>query len=80
MARMTVTVPAQLLEAADAAVAESGLANRSRLVQAALRAYLRELRDERLAMEAAKLDSSEEEALAEEGLVAANEAWEEGDA
>lgn len=68
MARVTVTVPVSLLEAADAALGESGLENRSRFVQAALRAYLRELRGARLAAQAALLDAAEEEDLAEEGL------------
>ena len=79
MSRVTVTLPDWLLAEADAMLELSGQANRSRLVQAALRSYLREARDQRLAAEAAKLDPAEEEALAEEGL-AAVDAWLEDEA
>jgi len=80
MARVTVTLPETLLAEADAILEHSGQANRSRLFQAALRSYLREARDQRLAAEAAKLDPIEEEALAEEGSAVAEEAWLEGEA
>ncbi|MFU8888844.1 MAG: CopG family ribbon-helix-helix protein [Trueperaceae bacterium] len=80
MARVTVTLPEKLLAEADAILEHSGQINRSRLVQVALRSYLREVRDQRLAAEAEKLDPIEEEALAEEGSAAAEEAWFEGEA
>jgi Arc/MetJ-type ribon-helix-helix transcriptional regulator len=79
MSRVTVSLPERLLAEADAMLAHSGQANRSRLFQAALRSYLLEVRDQRLAAEAAKLDPAEEEALAEEGL-AAFDAWLEDEA
>lgn len=79
MARVTITVPEPLLAEADAALEQSGQANRSRLFQAALRSFLREARDQRLAAEAAKLDAAEEEALAEEGL-ASVDAWSDDEA
>lgn len=66
---ITVAVPDDLLREVEAL--QPG--NRSRVVQEALRSYLKQLRRERLEHEAAQLDLAEEEALAEEAPVAGNE-------
>lgn len=73
--RMTITVPETMVKEAEALLAQGGNLNRSRLMQDALKLYLRQLKTQRLEAEAAKLASTEEEALAEESLAAVNEVW-----
>lgn len=73
--RVTITLPDDLLRETDAWLADSGQENRSRLMQVALKAYLKGLRRHRLAAEAQKLATDEEEALAEEALGASNDVW-----
>lgn len=69
--RITVTVPEALLQEVE----KLQPANRSRVVQDALRAYVRHLRRERLRQEADKLDLATEAALAEADTAAGNEVW-----
>lgn len=69
--RITITVPDTLLAEAEALRSE----NRSKIVQNALRLYIRHLRRERLRREAEKIQPAEESALAEEAMAAGNEVW-----
>ena len=69
--RITITVPDTLLAEAEALRSE----NRSKIVQNALRLYIRHLRSERLRREAEKIQPAEESALAEEAMAAGNEVW-----
>ncbi|MBS3934238.1 MAG: hypothetical protein KGZ35_07770 [Truepera sp.] len=69
--RITITVPEGLLVEAEQLKQDK----RSRILQDALRVYVRHLRRERLRREAEKLDQDEEIELAESALVAGNEVW-----
>jgi hypothetical protein len=71
--RITITVPEELLMAAERLKPDK----RSRILQDALRVYVRHLRREQLRREADRLDLDEEVALAESALAAGNEVWEE---
>ncbi len=69
--RITITVPEGLLIEAEQLKPDK----RSRILQDALRVYVRHLHQERLRREAEKLDRNEEIELAESALVAGNEVW-----
>ncbi|MBS3966538.1 MAG: hypothetical protein KGZ60_04710 [Truepera sp.] len=69
--RITITVPEVLLFEAE----QLNPDKRSRILQEALRVYVRHLRRERLRREAEKLDRDEEIELAESALAAGNEVW-----
>lgn len=73
-ARVTISVPADLLEMVEDLVADEG-ASRSEWIQEAIRQRIRALRRERLEAAAQLLDHDEEVALAEEALAAGNEVW-----
>ena len=69
--RITITVPEGLLVEAEQLKPDK----RSRIVQDALRVYVKHLRRERLRHEVEKLDLDEESELAESALAAGNEVW-----
>jgi metal-responsive CopG/Arc/MetJ family transcriptional regulator len=66
--KITVTIDRDLLARLDRLIAAKQFPNRSRAVQETVRDALAHLQRSRLARECAKLDSAEEQALAEEGL------------
>lgn len=74
-AKVAVTLDADLLDELDELIARRQFPNRSQAIEAALAEKLSRLAHTRLAREAAKLDSREEQALAEVGLGADLEAW-----
>lgn len=65
MIRKTITLPAELAAELDAWVTAGAAPNLSRLLQQAAAEHVARLRRQRLATEAAKLDPSEETALAQ---------------
>lgn len=67
-AKVAITLDSELLAQLDRLVQQQVFPNRSQAVQAAVRDKLKQLRRERLAAEAAKLNPQEEQALAEEGI------------
>lgn len=71
--KVAVTIDEQTLRAVDHWVEAGMYPNRSRAVQAALEDMLRRRQRTRLALEAAKLDSDEEQSMAEEAL--GDDAW-----
>jgi metal-responsive CopG/Arc/MetJ family transcriptional regulator len=66
--KVAVTIEAGLLAQVDQLVAKQVFPNRSQAIQEALRDKLDRLRRTRLARECAKLDRSEEQSLADEGI------------
>ena len=73
--KIAVTIEKELLSRLDLLVKQNRFPNRSRAVQEAIRDKLKQLRRSRLARECAKLNSEEEQALAEEGLAKDMEQW-----
>ena len=71
--KIAITVDEELLTQVDRWVKERRYPNRSRAIQAAIEEKLLRQRRRQLAEEVAKLDPSEEHALAEEGL--GDETW-----
>ena len=61
--RRTVTMPAQLAAAVDAAVADGAADSVSALLATAVRRYLDQLADDRMTAQAARLDAEIERAL-----------------
>ena len=61
--RRTVTMPAQLAAAVDAAVADGAADSVSALLATAVRRYLDQLADDRMTAQAARLDAEMERAL-----------------
>ena len=61
--RRTVTMPAQLAAAVDAAVADGAADSVSALLATAVRRYLDQLADDRMTAQAARLDAETERAL-----------------
>lgn len=74
-AKVAITMERDLLGLVDRWVKEGRYPNRSQAIQAAVREMLDRSRRRRLAEEAAKLDPTEERALAEEGFAAGSETW-----
>jgi metal-responsive CopG/Arc/MetJ family transcriptional regulator len=66
--KVAVTLDAEILRELDALIADQRFPNRSQAVEAALAEKLARLAQTRLAREVAKLDPTEEKALAEEGM------------
>ena len=66
--KVAVTIDSELVEEVDQLVSKEVFPNRSKAVQEALREKLARLRRTRLARECAKLNPSEEKAMAEEGM------------
>ncbi len=71
--KVAVTIDDDVARELDRLVAAGRYANRSKIVQTALRELLRGGKQARLAAECAKLDAGEEQALAEE--FAGAESW-----
>jgi Arc/MetJ-type ribon-helix-helix transcriptional regulator len=74
-AKIAITLDEILVQRLDRLVGEGRFANRSRIVQEAVREKLDRLDRSRLARECAKLDPSEEKQLAEEGLTEDLKTW-----
>jgi metal-responsive CopG/Arc/MetJ family transcriptional regulator len=66
--KVAITMDRRLLVELDGLVAENVFANRSQAIQAAVQEKLARMRRSRLARECAKLDSAQEQAMAEEGM------------
>jgi metal-responsive CopG/Arc/MetJ family transcriptional regulator len=66
--KVAVTLDSKILRELDALIADQRFPNRSQAVEAALAEKLERLAQTRLAREVAKLDPTEEKALAEEGM------------
>ena len=73
--KVALTLDAQLLEQVDDLVAKQRFRNRSQAVEAALADKLRRLARTRLARESAKLNSADEQRLADEGLAGDFASW-----
>ena len=73
--KVALTLDAKLVHRVDELVSKRRFRNRSQAVEAALIEKLERLGRTRLAQECAKLDRSEEQRLADEGLAAAGETW-----
>jgi len=74
-AKVAITMEKDLLSLVDRWVKEGRYPNRSQAIQAAVREKIDRSRRRRLAEEAAKLDPTEERAMAEEGFAAGSETW-----
>lgn len=73
--KIAITIDRDLLAGLDQLVKENQFPNRSRAVQEAIRKQLQRLQKGRLAREAAKLDPTFEQAMAEEGFREDSEQW-----
>ena len=73
--KVAVTLDSEILRELDALVAEHKFASRSQAVETAVAEKLERLAHTRLAREVAKLDPTEEKALAEEGMGLELESW-----
>lgn len=67
-AKITISIESRLLNKIDDLVEERVFANRSQVIQSAVKEKVSRLAKNRLARECAKLDKSEEQALADLGL------------
>jgi Arc/MetJ-type ribon-helix-helix transcriptional regulator len=74
-AKIAITLDEETLDRLDRLVRNRAFPNRSRAIQAAVREKLERMEQGRLARECAKLDPSQEQALAEEGLTEELSAW-----
>ena len=72
-AKIAITVDEHALEEIDRLVSEGLFPNRSKAIESAVQERLARLHRSRLAVECAKLDRSEEQALAEEGYAGESE-------
>jgi Arc/MetJ-type ribon-helix-helix transcriptional regulator len=72
-AKIAITVDERALAEIDQLVADGVFPNRSKAFEAAVQDRIAKLRRSRLAVECAKLDRAEEQALAEEGFVGESE-------
>ena len=68
-AKIAITVDEQALHEIDRLVRDGVFPNRSKAIEEALHERLARLRRSRLALECAKLDVREEQALADEGYI-----------
>jgi metal-responsive CopG/Arc/MetJ family transcriptional regulator len=73
--KVAVTVDSEILNELDELIAQNRFPNRSQAIETSLREKLERLSRARLARECAKLDTQEEKALAEEGLLSEVDAW-----
>ncbi|MGH7356253.1 MAG: ribbon-helix-helix domain-containing protein [Candidatus Rokuibacteriota bacterium] len=73
--KVAITVDSQILDRVDELVARREFRNRSQAIEAAITEKLTRARRTRLARECAKLDPSEEQVLAEEGLAGSSDSW-----
>jgi Arc/MetJ-type ribon-helix-helix transcriptional regulator len=72
-AKIAITVDEHALEEIDRLVGEGLFPNRSKAIESAVQERLARIHRSRLAVECAKLDKAEEQALAEEGYVGESE-------
>jgi metal-responsive CopG/Arc/MetJ family transcriptional regulator len=72
-AKIAITVDERALAEIDQLVADGVFPNRSKAFEAAIQDRIAKLQHSRLARECAKLDRSEEQALADEGYVGDSE-------
>ena len=75
VAKITISIDEQLLSRLDLMVQSRVFASRSQAVQAAVQEKVSRIGRTRLALECAKLDPAEEQALAEEGFAAEADLW-----
>lgn len=75
VAKVTISTEANLLKKVDRLVKERVFSNRSQAVQSAVEEKVSRLDKNRLARECAKLDKTEEQALADLGVVSEAEEW-----
>lgn len=75
VAKVTISIESNLLKKVDRLVKERVFSNRSQAVQAAVQEKVSRLDRNRLARECAKLSKTEEQSLAELGLVSEAEEW-----
>ena len=73
--KVALTLDAELVERVDELVSRRRFRNRSQAIETAVAEKLERLAQTRLARECARLDSSEERALAEEGLAGSKDTW-----
>lgn len=74
-AKVTVSIDSGLLKRVDHLVKARVFSNRSQAIQAAVKETLARLDSNRLARECAKLDKTQEQMLADEGLAAEAKEW-----
>jgi Arc/MetJ-type ribon-helix-helix transcriptional regulator len=75
VAKVTISIESNLLKKVDRLVKERVFSNRSQAVQSAIEEKVSRLDRNRLARECAKLDKTEEQALADLGLAVEAEEW-----
>ena len=75
VAKVTISIESNLLKKVDRLVKERIFSNRSQAVQSAVEEKVLRLDRNRLARECAKLNKTEEQALADLGLSAEAEEW-----
>ncbi len=75
VAKVTISIESGLLKKVDFLVKERVFSNRSQAIQSAVEEKVSSLDRNRLARECAKLDKTEEQSLADLGLVAEVEEW-----
>lgn len=73
--KVAFTIEKTLLQRLDLLVADQRFPNRSKAIQEAVREKLDRLDRTRLARESAKLDRTEEQQLADEGLAGEGDTW-----
>ncbi len=76
VAKITVSIDESLLSRLDVLVQSRVFPSRSQAVQSAVQEKIARLGKTRLAVECAKLDPQEEQAMAEEGFAADTAQWE----
>jgi len=75
VAKITISIDERLLNRLDVLVQSQIFPSRSQAVQSAVQEKIARLGKTRLAQECAKLDPTEEQALADEGLAAEASQW-----
>ena len=75
VAKVTISIEANLLKRVDRLVKERVFANRSQAVQSAVEEKVSRLDSNRLARECAKLNKTDEQSLADLGLASEAEEW-----
>ena len=75
VSKVTISIESSLLRRVDHLVKAQVFSNRSQAIQAAVEEKVSRLDNNRLAQECAKLDRSQEQALADEGLAAEVTEW-----
>ena len=75
VAKVTISIESGLLKKVDFLVKERVFSNRSQAIQSAVEEKVLSLDRNRLARECAKLDKTEEQSLADLGLVGEAEEW-----